>query len=92
MSIFDLGEMAQIPDGQQRMLINGVRMEEVMLHLSDDSAERRQETSKDPHVIHGHQCVISSGLAFDDFQESFFIHRIFDEGFVHQRMRSQEFS
>ena len=55
--VLRLGEPAQVADHHQDVLVDRVDVEEVVLHLADDAAERRQIMAEDPVQIHPPQLV-----------------------------------
>ena len=55
--VLRLGEPAQVPDHHQDVLVHGVDVEEVVLHLADDPAERRDDLAQDAVQVHPPQLV-----------------------------------
>ena len=52
-----LGESAQVADHHQDVLVDGIHMEEIVLHLADDPSERRQILAQHAKQIHSAQLV-----------------------------------
>ena len=57
MRVLRLGEAAQIADHHQDVLVDGVDVEQVVLHLADDAAEHRQIAAQDAVLVHPPQLV-----------------------------------
>ena len=55
--VLRLGEPAQVADHHQDVLVHRVDVEEVVLHLADDPAERRDDLAQDAVEIHPPQLV-----------------------------------
>ncbi len=55
--VLRLGEAAQVPDHHQDVLVHRVDVEEVVLHLADDAAERRHHVAEDAVEVHPAQLV-----------------------------------
>ena len=48
---------AQIAHHHQDVFVHGIDMEQVVLHLSHDTAESRQVTPQNVHLVHAAQAV-----------------------------------
>ena len=55
--VLRLAEAAQVADHHQDVLVDGVDVEQVVLHLADDAAEHRQVVAEDAVQVHPPQLV-----------------------------------
>ena len=55
--VLRLGEAAQVADHHQDVLVDRVHVEQVVLHLADDRAERRQVLAENSIQVHSPQLV-----------------------------------
>ena len=55
--VLRLGEAAQVADHHQDVLVDRVDVEQVVLHLADDAAERGQVVAEDAVQVHPPQLV-----------------------------------
>jgi hypothetical protein len=61
---------AQVAQDLQAMLVDGVDVEQVVLHLADDPAEIGQVAAKQSELVHAPEFVQHAARLFEDFQES----------------------
>ena len=66
--VLRLGEAAQVADHHQDVLVDRVDVEEVVLHLADDAAERRDEMAEDAVEIHPPQLVRDAARLAQDLR------------------------
>ncbi len=52
------------------MLVDGVDVKEIVLHLADDPAERRQAIAEDPVLVHPTELVRHAVMFAEDLQEA----------------------
>jgi len=62
-------EAAQVAQHEQRMLVDGVDVEQVVLHLSDDAPEHRQVGGQDAVAVHALQLVPDAARLAQDLHE-----------------------
>ena len=67
--VLRLGEPAQVADHHQDVLVHRVDVEEVVLHLADDAAERRQVMAEDAVQVHPPQLVRLAARLAENLQE-----------------------
>ena len=84
--VFTVCEVSEITNCKECVLIDRVSMEQIMLHLTHDSVERRQQFSEHTPAVHFFQSVPDASASLDNLQECLTIDRIFSPFFVHQRM------
>ena len=77
-----LGEAAQVADHHQDVLVHRVDVEQVVLHLADDAAERRQVLAEDAVQVHPPQLVQQAALGAEHRHEARAIGGIAAEGAV----------
>ena len=63
------GEAPQVAHHHQDVLVDGVDVEQVVLHLADDAAERRQVAAEDAVLVHAPQLVHDAARLLQDVQE-----------------------
>ena len=80
--VLRLGEPAQVPDHHQDVLVHRVDVEEVVLHLADDAAERRHQIAEDPVEIHPPQLVRDAARLAQQLDEPRAIARVAAEARV----------
>jgi hypothetical protein len=78
------GETAQIADHHQDMLVDGVDVEQVVLHLADDPPERRKVLAQDAEEVHSPQLVQQTLFDAEHLDEAGAIGRIAPEPAVDQ--------
>ena len=66
--VLRLGEAAQVADHHQDVLVDRVDVEEVVLHLADDAAERRQVAAEDAVQVHPAQLVRDAARLAEDLR------------------------
>ncbi len=62
-------EATHIAHHHQDMLIDGIDMEQVMLHLPDDTTKTRQIAPKNAGLIHAAQRMRNASRRLDDLQK-----------------------
>ena len=77
--VLRFGEAAQVADDHQAVLVHGVDVEEVVLHLADDPAERRDDLPEDAVEVHPAQLVRDAARLAQDRQESRPVRRVAPE-------------
>ena len=74
----------QVADDEQRVRVDGVGMEQVVLHAADDAAERRNVAAEHAVQVHAPQLVRHAGRRAQDVEEQAVIARMLAELFVDQ--------
>ena len=68
--VLRLGEPAQVADHHQDVLVDRVHVEQVVLHLPDDAAERRQVVPEDVVEVHAPQLVDDAAGRAEELDEA----------------------
>ncbi len=74
--VLGLGEAAQIADHHQDVLVDGVDVEQVVLHLADDASEHRQIAAENAVLVHPPQLVRDAARLAQDLDEARAIGRV----------------
>ena len=74
--VLRLGEAPQVADHHQDVLVDGVDVEEVVLHLADDAAERRQVAAEHAVLVHAPQLVRDAARLAQDLHEARAVRRV----------------
>src|SRR4029079_3732291 len=89
------GEAAQVLDDEQRMRVDRVRVEQVVLHSADDAAERRNVQTQNAIRVHPLQRARDSLRGAQDVEEQAMVARVLAKFFVdepqvllHERYRA----
>ena len=77
--------IAQVADDEQRMRIDGVGMEEVILHAADDASEGGDVAAEHAVQVHAAQLVGHADRCAEDFHEQAMMARVLAELLVDQR-------
>lgn len=64
-----LGQLAQVLDNVERVRIDGIDVEQVVLHLPDDVAEFGQVASEDAVAVHTAKVAVNAFLALEQLDE-----------------------
>ena len=63
------GQLAQVLDDVERVRIDGIDVEQVVLHLPDDVAEFGQVASEDAVAVHTAKVAVNAFLALEQLDE-----------------------
>ena len=74
--VLRLHEAAQVADHHQDVLVDGVHVEQVVLHLADDATEDRQVAAEDAVLVHASQLVRDAARLAQDLDETRAVDRI----------------
>jgi len=77
-------EAAQVAQHLQDMLVDGVDVEQVVLHLADDAPEIRQVAAQDVELVHPPEFVDDAAIALQQFKEGGPVDRVGPEIIVDQ--------
>ena len=77
--VLRLGEPAQVADHHQDVLVDRVHVEQVVLHLPDDAAERRQVVPEDVVEVHAPQLVDDAAGRAEELDEALPVRRVLAE-------------
>jgi hypothetical protein len=83
------GKAAQVAHHLQDVLVDGVDVEQVVLHLADDVAEGRQVAAEDVELVHAPHRV-DQVLLLEQLEEQRAIFRIAAEGGVDAALRAPQ--
>ena len=77
-------QASQVADHEQRVRIDGIGMEQVVLHATDDAAECGDVPAQHAVVVHAAQFVGHAHRRAEDFQEQAVVARVLAELLVDQ--------
>ncbi len=79
-----LGQLAQVLDDIERVRVDGVDVEQVVLHLPDDVAELRQIAAQDAVAVHSAKVAVNTFLALEQLDEQAGVAQILAEDVIDQ--------
>ena len=77
-------EPAQVADDEQRVRVDGVGVEQVVLHAADDAAESRDVAAEHAVEVHAPELVRDAGGRAQDLEEQAMVARVLAELLVDQ--------